>query len=95
MGTQGEEINQFKLRREEKEPFTERKETVVRMKEPFKFKAVPFAAGYRIEFTVNMGWEEVDSLDEENGPVVQGIRKMKKIIETEMESHVIGVDKKE
>ena len=89
------EDKQFRIANPKEEPFTERKETVVRMKEPFKFKAVPFAAGHRIEFTVNLGWEEIDSLDEKEGPVVQGIRKMTKIIENEMGSHVIGVDKKE
>ncbi len=85
----------FKLANSKQEPFTERKETVVRIKEPFKFKAVPFAAGHRIEFTVNMSWEEVDSMLAEDGPIIQGIRKMTAIIENEMGSHVIGVDKKE
>ena len=85
----------FKLANPKQEPFTERKETVVRIKEPFKFKAVPFAAGHRIEFTVNLSWEEVDAMDDKDGPVVQGLRKMVKMVEEELGSHVIGVDKKE
>ena len=72
---------------------TELKETKVMLAEPLKFKVKAFADGHKIEFTLNMNWAQVDTMLEEKGAVVQGIRNLIKLVESEMGSHVIGLER--
>ena len=70
---------------------TERRETTVRLNEPFKIKAVKRTGGHAIEWTMNLNWSQVDSMLDKEGPIIQGIENAMKIIETTMKSRVVDV----
>ena len=88
-----DEIQRFKTQPVKAEPFTEKKETTVFMHEPLKFKVKAFASGHTIEWTANMGWDQVDHMLDPKGAIVQGIKNTMKLIEGPMESRVLKVEK--
>ena len=79
----------------EKDVFTEKKEVVTRLHEPLKFSVKAYKtqkeSGHYIEFTFNVDPFGVDTIDDVDGPVVQGIEKCKKVIEGQLESTYLGV----
>lgn len=75
----------------QKEGITEKKETVVRLHEPFKIKAVKRSGGHAIEWTMNLAWSDVDGMMDKEGPILQGISNATKIIEGPMRSRVVEI----
>lgn len=75
--------------------YREEKQTTVILHEPLSFKAIPFKDGYRVEFSVKMHWSQVDSMMEENEPIIRGLRNMIEIIEKELNAKVLGIERKD
>ena len=75
--------------------FAETKTTTVYLHEPLSFKAIPFKDGYRIEFSVKMHWDQVDSMNDPDMPIMKGVANMIHIIETQLHSRVLDVKRKD
>ena len=75
--------------------FSESKTTTVVLHEPLTFKALPFKDGYRIEFSVKLHWSQVDSMKDPDMPIIQGLSNMIHIIENELHSKVLGMERKD
>lgn len=75
----------------QKEGILDKRETVVKLHEPFKIKAVKRSGGHAIEWTMNLAWSDIDSMLDKEGPILQGISNAMKIIEGEMRSRVVEI----
>ena len=75
--------------------FTENKITTVYLHEPLHFKAIPFKDGYRIEFSIKMHWDQVDSMNDPDMPIMKGVANMINIIENQLHSRVLDVKRKD
>ena len=78
-------------------PFTEHKEVVSRLKEPIKFKIIPYKtqkeSGHQIQVEMNLSWEQIDSMKNKDGAIIQGISNCISLIENEMKSTYLGTVK--
>ena len=72
----------------------ETKEIVTRLREPIKFKLVPYKtqkeAGHIIQVEFNMSWEQIDSINNKEGPINQGILNCISVIEGSLRSKYVG-----
>ena len=71
------------------ETYQSSKITTIKLAEPFKIKAIPFAKGYRIELTLNGNEYLADILRTKENAVVALIRETKKLIEVELHGRLI------
>lgn len=71
------------------ETYQSAKITTIKLAEPFKIKAIPFAKGYRIELTLNGNEYLADILRTKENAVVALIRETKKLIEVELHGKII------
>jgi len=80
---------------DEKDVFTEKKEVVTRLYEPYKFSVKAHRTqkeqGHYIEFTFNTDAFGVDTIDDDSGVIVIAIDKLKTVIERDLNSTYLGV----
>jgi gluconate kinase len=80
---------------DEKDVFTEKKEVVTRLYEPYKFSVKAHRTqkeqGHYIEFTFNTDAFGVDTIDDDSGVIVIAIDKLKTVIERDLNSKYLGV----
>lgn len=78
----------------EKSTFHETKEVVTRLREPIKFKIVPYATtkvrGHQIQVEMNLSWDQIDSMNIKVGPIRQGVSNCIKLIEDDLKSEYLG-----
>ena len=78
----------------EKSTFHETKEVTTRLKEPIKFKLVPYKtqkeSGHQIQVEMSLSWDQIDSMGNKEGPIIQGITNCIKIIESDLKSTYLG-----
>ena len=72
--------------------FTEKKEIVTRLREPYKIKLVPFAKGYQLEVTANLNSSQIDTMLNPDNEVVQLIENGKKLITEVLKAQILVVD---
>ena len=81
----------------EDNPFTEHKEVVSRLREPIKFKIIPYKTqketGHQIQVEMNLSWDQIDNMKNKEGPIIQGISNCISIIENDLKSTYLGVIK--
>jgi hypothetical protein len=79
---------------ESKSTFHETKEITTRLREPIKFKLVPYKtqkeAGHIIQVEFNLSWDQIDTINTENGPIQQGILNCISTIEGPLRSKYVG-----
>lgn len=72
----------------------ETKEIVTRLREPIKFKLVPYKtqkeAGHIIQVEFNMSWDQIDKINDVQGPINQGILNCISVIEGTLKSKYVG-----
>lgn len=77
-----------------KDTWHQTKEITTRLKEPIKFKLVPYKTtkeqGHQIQVEFNLSWDQIDSIKDKNGPIIQGISNCIKIIENDLKSTYLG-----
>ena len=77
--------------------FHETKEITSRLKEPIKFKLVPYKtqkeSGHQIQVEMNLSWEQIDTMKDKQGAIVIGISNCISLIENELKSTYLGVYK--
>jgi len=74
------------------EVFTEKKEVLTRLKEPYKIKLVPFAKGYQLEVTANLNSSQIDTMLNTDGEIIQLIENGKKLITEILKAPILIVD---
>jgi len=74
------------------EVFTEKKEVLTRLKEPYKIKLVPFAKGYQLEVTANLNSSQIDTMLNPDGEIIQLIENGKKLITEILKAPILIVD---
>jgi hypothetical protein len=83
----------------QKSTFHETKEVVSRLREQYKFKIKAYKtqkeSGHILEFDGNLSADEIDSMLDKDGPIVQGIKNCIAIIEGPMQSKYLGMVKDE
>lgn len=83
----------------EKSTFHETKTITTGLKEPIKFKLVPYKtqkeAGHQIQVEMNLSWEQIDGMTDKEGPILQGISNCISIIENDLKSTYLGAIKNE
>lgn len=79
---------------EDKSTFHQTKEVVTRLREPIKFKIVPYKTtkenGHMIQVEFNLDWSQIDGIKDKNGPIIQGISNCIKVIEQDLKSTYLG-----
>ena len=77
--------------------FHQTKEITTRLREPIKFKLVPYKtqkeSGHQIQVEFNLDWSQIDSIADKDGSIVQGISNCIKLIEGPLQSTYLGVYK--
>ena len=83
----------------EKSTFHETKEVVSRLREPYKFRIKAYKtakeSGHYVEADANLSADQIDSMLDEDGPFVQGLKNCIAIIEGPMQSKYLGMVKDE
>lgn len=78
----------------EKSIHHETKEIVTRLREPIKFKLVPYKtqkeAGHIIQVEFNLNWDQIDKINDVQGPINQGILNCISVIEGSLKSKYVG-----
>ena len=74
------------------EQITERKETIMKLNEPYKLKLVPYAKGYQLEITANLSSSQVDGMLNPDGEIVQLIKNGKKLITDTLGAVILKVE---
>jgi len=74
------------------EVYTEKKEVLTRLKEPYKIKLVPFAKGYQLEVTANLNSSQIDTMLNPDGEIIQLIENGKKLITEILKAPILIVD---
>lgn len=78
----------------DKSTFHETKEITTRLREPIKFKLVPYKtqkeSGHQIQVEFNLDWSQIDSIGDKEGPIAQGIINCIKLIENDLKSAYLG-----
>ena len=81
----------------EKSTFHETKEITSRLREPIKFKLVPYKtqkeSGHQIQVEFNISWEQIDGIKDKGGPIAQGISNCIHLIEEDLKSTYLGTVK--
>ena len=81
----------------EKSTFHETKEVTTRLREPLKWKLVPYKtqkeSGHQIQLEMNISWDQIDQISAPESEVVQLIKSLKELIEGPMESKYLGIVK--
>lgn len=81
----------------EKSTFHETKEITSRLKEPIKFKIIPYKTqketGHQIQVEMNLSWDQIDNMKNKEGPIIQGISNCISLIENDLKSTYLGVIK--
>lgn len=73
--------------------FISHKETLLKLREPYKIKIVPFSKGIKIELTLNGDEYLADKMKEESGPIRAMIKEAISIIEGPLGSKLIRDEK--
>ena len=81
----------------EKSTFHETKEVTTRLREPLKWKLVPYKtqkeSGHQIQLEMNISWDQIDQISAPESEVVQLVKSLKELIEGPMESKYLGIVK--
>ena len=82
---------------EDKSTFHQTKEVTTRLREPIKFKIVPYKTtkenGHMIQVEMNLSWDQIDNMGNKDGPIIQGISNCINLIENSLKSTYLGVSK--
>lgn len=77
----------------------ETKEVTSRLREPLKFKIVPYKtqkeAGHIIQVELNVSWDQIDGMTNLDGAINQGILKSIELIEGPLQSKYLGATRPE
>ena len=78
----------------DKSTFHETKEITTRLREPIKFKLVPYKtqkeSGHQIQVEFNLNWDQIDSIPDKEGSIAQGIANCITLIENDLKSAYLG-----
>jgi len=75
------------------ESFQSTKITTYKVYQPIHVKTKQFAKGAKIEIAFDLAFEDIDKLEDENGPYVQAIRHVKNLCINELKTPILeGVE---
>ncbi len=78
----------------EKSTFHETKETISKLHQPLKISAKAYhgkESGHMIEVSMNLAWDEIDSMFTDKSEIVAMISNMIKLIEGPLKSKYLGM----
>ena len=78
----------------EKDTFHQTKETISKMHQPLKISAKAYhgkESGHMIEVSMNLAWDEIDSMFTDKSEIVAMISNMIKLIEGPLKSKYLGM----
>jgi hypothetical protein len=82
----------------EKSTFHETKEVTSRLREPIKWRLIPYKtakeSGHQIQIEMNISWDQIDEMVGKDVPITHLIKNLIEVIEGPMKSKYLGVEVK-